>query len=228
MAQVLVEADYRMKTIGIGLEPPPIRMTTFIGALKRAPRQMQSWWLTPNYRCISVSDDKLAVKLVGQGVNLSTDVLSFEMKGKPINTNIKPSSASKRYAESFTKKFEKIAAARPVFHQLRTTMDLLIINAWLRRQNAFEKVGWSPDSLLDEQVVPTKTCQVPEKVACVANAVWKEHVLMLPVGGGVSISPNLALSEENVRTDSGGKLASRKSDTEAELVQIKNESWWWD
>jgi hypothetical protein len=32
-AQVLVEADYRMKLIGIGVEPPPVNLVTFIAAL---------------------------------------------------------------------------------------------------------------------------------------------------------------------------------------------------
>jgi hypothetical protein len=31
-AQVLVEADYRMKLIGIGLERPPVRMVSFVGS----------------------------------------------------------------------------------------------------------------------------------------------------------------------------------------------------
>ena len=41
MAHVMVEADYRMKLIAMGLEAPPIAMTTFIGELKNAPRGMQ-------------------------------------------------------------------------------------------------------------------------------------------------------------------------------------------
>ena len=35
-AMVLVEADYRMKRIAIGVEPPPVRMTTFAMALQVA------------------------------------------------------------------------------------------------------------------------------------------------------------------------------------------------
>ena len=38
-AQVLIEADYRMKLIGIGLEPPPVKMVTFLGPLDRGPAE---------------------------------------------------------------------------------------------------------------------------------------------------------------------------------------------
>jgi hypothetical protein len=35
-AQVLVEADYRMKLIGIGIEPPPVKMATYIDRVAAA------------------------------------------------------------------------------------------------------------------------------------------------------------------------------------------------
>src|SRR4029077_5405737 len=55
-AQVLIEADYRMKLIGIGVEPPPVNLVTFIGALN-SPKMatMQRWWFTPNYDCVKVT-----------------------------------------------------------------------------------------------------------------------------------------------------------------------------
>ena len=36
VARVIVEADYRMKLIGINLEPAPVKMMTFLGMLKSA------------------------------------------------------------------------------------------------------------------------------------------------------------------------------------------------
>ena len=224
MAQVLVEADYRMKTIGIGLEPAPIRMTTFIGALQKAPRRMQSWWLSPDYKCVKVNEAGTAMQMVGQGVKLSTDILSFANRGKAARSKVKVSTAAKRYAKSFTSKFEKIAEVRPVFRQLRTVMDLLIAAAWLRKENGLERVGWRPVALLDEEKIATQTGNVPKAVACVANAVWKQHVLLLPVGGGVSISPNLAIESENRVTDKSGKL----SDLHRELKPDAPANWWWD
>ncbi|MBC7851997.1 MAG: DUF1598 domain-containing protein, partial [Pirellulaceae bacterium] len=73
-AQVLIEADYRMKRIAIGLEPPPVKMMTFLSALD-SPREatLQRWWFTPDYDCVRASEDRLAMELVGQGVKLQTE-----------------------------------------------------------------------------------------------------------------------------------------------------------
>ncbi|MBW3599541.1 MAG: DUF1598 domain-containing protein, partial [Planctomycetes bacterium] len=72
-AQVLVEADYRMKLIGIGIEKPPVKIVSYV---ERAnPRDvsrnaLQRWYFTPNYECVRMSDDELALELVGEGVKL--------------------------------------------------------------------------------------------------------------------------------------------------------------
>ena len=67
-AQVLIEADYRMKLIGIGLQPPPVKMMTFIRAVTSARNGgLQRWWFTPNYDAVRITEDRLAMQLVGQG-----------------------------------------------------------------------------------------------------------------------------------------------------------------
>jgi hypothetical protein len=50
-AQMLVEADYRMKLIGIGLEQPPTKISSYFDLVGTGARQgiLQRWWFTPNY-----------------------------------------------------------------------------------------------------------------------------------------------------------------------------------
>src|SRR5262249_30866594 len=72
-AQVMVEADYRMKLIGIGIEPPPVKMATYIDRASPTDvsrNALQRWFFTPNYDCVRVAEDDLAMELVGQGVKL--------------------------------------------------------------------------------------------------------------------------------------------------------------
>ena len=72
-AQVLVEADYRMKLIGIGLEEPPVRLVSFINTVKPAPdgpQRLVRWFFTPDYECVRTSEDGLAMETVGDGVKL--------------------------------------------------------------------------------------------------------------------------------------------------------------
>ncbi|HQU41707.1 MAG TPA: DUF1598 domain-containing protein, partial [Pirellulales bacterium] len=72
-AQVMVEADYRMKLIGIGAEHPSIKLASFVELADPAQisrNALQRWWFVPNYECVRLSDDHLAMELVGEGVKL--------------------------------------------------------------------------------------------------------------------------------------------------------------
>ncbi len=72
-AQVMVEADYRMKLIGIGLEKPPIKLVTYVDratASEFNSNALQRWFFVPDYECVRVSNDNLAMELVGDGVKL--------------------------------------------------------------------------------------------------------------------------------------------------------------
>ena len=73
-ARVMLEADYRMKRIAVGLESPPVRMSTFASEMTSgAQGQLQRWWFTPEYEGVRVSPDHLALELDGRGVQLETE-----------------------------------------------------------------------------------------------------------------------------------------------------------
>lgn len=225
LAQVMIEADYRMKMMAVGLEAPPIRMTTFIDALRGAPRDMQRWWFMPNYDCVRVDKQENAIQLVGQGVILSTQKIDFDKNARIVPTGTKPSSASKKYATSFTKHYSKIAEVRPVFAQLRNIIDLLVLAAWIHKSKAYDRVDWKPAHLNDEANLPIEIYADPRQAQCVANAVWKGHILILPAGGGVSINASVALSKKYLKVDESGSI--ERLSKSFELPADANR-WWWD
>jgi len=135
-ARVLIEADHRMKLIGIGLHPPPVRMTTFLGALGSARHStLQRWWFTPNYDCVKTSADGNAMGLVGQGVQLQNEDKVIGPNGKLINSAAKADRASELFTTAFTKKYPEIAAASPVYAQMRNLIDLTVAAAYLRKHD---------------------------------------------------------------------------------------------
>src|SRR5262249_8671947 len=72
-AQMLVEADYRMKLIGIGLEKPPVKMQSYVDRANPASvsrNALQRWFFVPDYQCVRVTSDDNAMELVGEGVKL--------------------------------------------------------------------------------------------------------------------------------------------------------------
>lgn len=225
-AQVLVEADYRMKRIAIGAEPPPIKMTTFIGALE-SPQQgmLQRWWFTPDYKCVRLADDKLAAELVGQGVQLQAEDKLIGADGSLAAAGAKPNKASELYTLSFTRKYPEISAASPVYAQLRNVIDLAITAALIRRHDYYAHADWDAALLRDEARYPVETLPAPQRVSCVVNSLWKGSRLLTPAGGGISIRPDEALKTENVLPDENQAVATQQRKVE---IPKEAERWWWD
>lgn len=225
MAKVLIEADYRMKLIGIGLESAPVKMVTFIGALNSARNgALQRWWFTPNYECVRVADDRLAMELVGQGVRLQSEDKVIGPGGKLLNERAVPNKASDMFVASFTEKYEAIAAREPVFAQMRNCIDLLVAAAFLQREDFYGRTAWDARVLLSERQLPTRTHNTPRKAPCAANSLWKGNRLLTPAGGGVSILPHRALSPERVLKDDGSVAKLRRQTSE----RLPEDRWWWD
>jgi hypothetical protein len=224
-AQVLVEADYRMKCMAVGLEPPPVAMKTYLGVL-RSPsgNTLQRWWFTPNYDCVRLTDDGLALELVGQGVQLQTEDRVILPGGALAVSTGTPNLAATTFANSFTERFPAIAAASPVFAELRNLIDLSICATWLRHSDALTRTGWPAEILRDEKQFSVETLTTPKKVACVANAVWNGNRMLVPAGGGVSISPDEALQAEHLLPQDRN-LSQRRSAVESSR---KADHWWWD
>jgi hypothetical protein len=224
-AQVLVEADYRMKRIAIGIEPPPVKMATFLSALD-SPREatLQRWWFTPEYDGIRITGDSLAMELVGQGVKLQAEDIRIGPDGALAAAGEKPGKASQLFCSAFTKKYPDIAAASPVYAQLRNMTDQAIVAAFLRRHDLYARAGWTADVLRDEGRLPCETLAAPKQVACVVNWQWKGARLLTPAGGGVSIDAEAALEPDRLLADEQGRLEQQRK----QLPRGGDDRWWWD
>ena len=223
-AKVMVEADYRMKLMAVGLEDPVVRkLTTFIEALKGSPKSLQRWWLTPEYKRLKQATDGLTVQFVGRGVSLKTENVLFDKNANVQRQSTKPSRAARIYSKSFTRNYDALAQVKPVFAQLRNVMDCLVAAAWIRHQAGWNKCELVPEIFLDETRLETKTNPAIEHAQCVANAVWKQNVLLLPAGGGVSITPTESLEDGNLRLDKTNKLQDL-----ARSIEVDQDAWWWD
>jgi hypothetical protein len=225
-AQVLIEADYRMKRIGIGIEPPPIKLTTFIGAADSAQAgSLQRWWFTPDYKCVRLAEDKLAAELVGQGVQLLGEDKLIGADGTLAAAGARPNKASELFTLGFTRRYPEIAAASPIYAQLRALIDLSIIAAIVRRHNFYELSGWNARLLNDETRFAVETLPEPLQVECVVNSLWKGNRLLAPAGGGVSIRPDEALQPDNLLSDDSAAVQTQRTQV---TLPTEKSRWWWD
>jgi len=227
-AQVMVEADYRMKLIGIGLENPPVRIPSYVSRANPrsvARNALQRWYFTPNYDCVRVSDDELAMALEGEGVQLMSEDQFVQADGaRAVSASL--DRASQEFVNTFTAKYAELAAKEPVYAQLRNLIDMTIAAAFIQQRDYYGQASWQMTVFGSEARFPVETYPEPKQVETAVNAVWKGNTLMTPVGGGVSIRPLLALASDRIKPDEKGELKALHEQTS--IQALPKDRWWWD
>ena len=226
-AQVMVEADYRMKLIGIGMERPSVHMVSFVDLANPAQvsrNALQRWYFVPDYECVRVSEDGLAAELVGDGVKLVGENEAVSESGIRRKAS-RGNRASQAFVTGFTKKYSALAESSPVFAQLRNLIDLAVAAAFIQDRDYYGKAGWKMPVFGNESRLPVQNYKAPEKVDSVVAAKFKGNRLMTPIGGGVRIEPALALDEQNTLSDEKGEVESLRQSLKPDL---KKGQWWWD
>ena len=225
-AQVLVDADYHMKLIGIGLEQPPVRISSFIqNATAGNTSTLQRWFFQPDYDYVKVTDDELAMHLDGGGVKLVGEAESVTRGGQRHGKS-KSSRASRMFTTSFTKMYGALAEKMPLYAELRNVIDMSVAAAFIQEMDFYGQADWNMNYFGNESNVTVEKYHAPTKIAPAINAVWKNGLLMTPIGGGVNIQPRVAISSDRMKTDESGEIAKvRKS---INVSDLKTDQWWWD
>ncbi|MDA7978659.1 MAG: DUF1598 domain-containing protein [Pirellulales bacterium] len=229
MAKVMVEADYRMKLIGIGLEHvAAMRKKTYVD---RATPSMVSrnamarWYFVPDYECVRVAQDGFAMELVGDAVKLVGEDELVNADGSR-RSGKRTNRASQMWVKDFTKNYPQMTYPLPVLAQLRNCIDLLVAAAFIKEHDYYGKANWRPGALLSERVLSVEKYNTPKEVATAVNAIWKNNTLMTPIGGGVEIQPLEALKNSNLINDKNGSVAATRD--QIDVSNLPANRWWWD
>ena len=225
-ARVLVEADYRMKLIGIGLQDPMVPMSTWIERSRPSAgsNALQRWYFEADYSTVASNESGNAMRLVGRGVKLSGELEGVQKDGNRKRTG-KADPASKGFTQEFTEKFDMIADATPVFHEMRNLFDMSIAAAFIQDRDLYEKAGWNLGAFEDESRFAVNRGSEVSQVETAINAVWKDSQLMTPIGGGVHIAARKLIDPSAVTIDQEVETKLEKMGAPADLQQSQ---WWWD
>ncbi len=227
-ARVLVEADYRMKLIGIGLERLPIPMASFVERSRTASgsaSSLERWYFQPNYDGVAVSEDGLAMKLNDRGVQLVGENERVSTDGTRTSSG-RTSKASASFCADFTKKYPMIADRVPVYAEMRNLIDTAIAAAYIQEQDYYGQANWDLGTFADESKFAVETHESPQQVETAVTAVWKGSKLVTPLGGGVHMQPRKAISSEHLTTETDGQTAGVKQT--AGPANLADGQWWWD
>jgi hypothetical protein len=227
--QVLVEADYRMKLIALGLEQAPVRIVTWIEKVDLSSvnkNALQRWFFVPDYQCVRVTEDNLGMEMVGQGVKLMGEGELVTADGQRRAQGTPGSKASELFTKSFTQKYADLAARSPVYAQLRNLIDLAVACRFIQQRDFFGQAGWRAEVLMSEDKIPVMTFQTPLYVEPVTAAILRGNKLGTPIAGGVRIEADRALASENLLHDDKGNV--NKVRQELNLKNLTADQWWWD
>lgn len=224
-ARVMVAADYRMKRIGMGLEPSPVSgLPSYLQLIGPGSRGMSAmaprWWLVPNYEPLLTDDEGLAWELRGSGVKCLTEETFFGQGGRAAQTG-QASPEALRWAEAMTEKYDELARRDAVFGELRNCMDLAVVAALLVKERLLARAGLSLPLLIDPDVVPLSELSAPRQVASQASAVKKGRNWVISASGGVQIDAwrIVARQEKNAAALRSARPAAPPAD---------DPRWWWD
>jgi hypothetical protein len=226
-AQVMIEADYRMKLIGIGLERPPVKLASYVDLASPSQvsrNSLQRWYFVPDYQCVRVSDDQLAMELVGEGVKLvgEDEVVSGDGSRQQAATSNR---ASQAFVHGFTKAYADLAKKVPVYAQLRNVIDMSVAAAFIQDQDLYSHADWQATTFCSEEKFPVETNPTPQKVDTAVASIWRGNRLSTPYGGGVEIRAEEAIAPLNRLEDEGGKVGKARAEVRIELADGQ---WWWD
>jgi hypothetical protein len=226
-AQVLVEADYRMKLIGIGLQDPIIPMTTWIerSSPSSSTSGLQRWYFQADYSSVATNEAGTALRLQGRGVMLTGEKESVQNDGKRKRTGNVGDKASVGFTKEFTEKFDKLAEVLPVFAEMRNLFDMSVAAAFIQDRNLYEKSGWNLGVFGDERKLAVNVGTGITQVETAINAVFKESRLMTPIGGGVHIAARKLINPSSTVVD---KDVESQRDKIAAPSDLSADQWWWD
>ncbi|REJ91827.1 MAG: DUF1598 domain-containing protein [Planctomycetota bacterium] len=225
-ALALVEADFRMKRISLGLEPAGVRgIRSHLALLSPRGNSMQRWWFAPYYEAIYTDESGLAYAIAGQRVQVMAQEERVDADGDRSDAAVTRAS-TQRFAKLFTEHYEELAAAEPVFAELQNLFDLAVVSALLRSERVLDRTGWSAEYFLDEEDCPIASYPVPRSVASQSVTRSARGGSMLGLIGGVTLNPRSVARESTMvdREGSGVAVAER----ERALGGSDVDGWWWD
>ncbi len=225
-AHVLVEADYRMKLYGLGLNRLP-GLDSYVDKLKTGSKNaLVRWFFAPSYESVLVSENDLAMGLVGGSVELMTEEESVDQFGNREAARKKAAGASVAFCKSFNQNYDSIAAVDPVFGELKNCMDLAVLAAFMQSKDYYGLSGLALDVLTNEEKLSIRTRNTVKHVESVVTAVFRNNQLITPVSGGVTVYPMDQVRGDKVSVDTSGKNEQLRD--EVKLSNVQDGQWWWD
>ena len=231
-ARVMVEADYRMKLVGMGLEAGVPGVQSYLAMIHVPPGKspppmgVLRWWFTLNYDAVLSTAGHEAFALRGQGVKVLSENERLTAEGKRVHTG-ESETLTQEFARSFTEHFEELCVKYPIYAELRNVCDLALAAALIRTEGLAEKTSWHMTCFGPRGAYRVELGAAPKTVETVINhrVINRVHVVA-GVSGGVRVDPAALVSRQAIQTEGYGAVS--QCHAAAVPKQLPDDAWWWD
>jgi hypothetical protein len=190
-ARVLVAADYRLKRIGMGLEPSGVKelpsYLTMVPAGGKAT-SLPRFWLEAEYDPIARDADELAWRLSGRRMKCLTETDLAGKDGMRRGAGAADAAAQK-WCAAMTQHYDAVAAKQAVFAELLNCVDLAVVAALIKGRQLDGRAGLDLGPLVDAAKLPLPRYDAPTTVPTVASGLKKGTNWVLSASGGIQFQP---------------------------------------
>jgi len=227
VARVIVEADYRMKLIGIDKLDAGKSIPSYFDLLplnlQKDPPAMEAlrWWLTMKYDAVYHSPDRNAFEIQGASVKCLSENQMLTAEGKHLPTgNAEP--INRMFASNFTSHYGELAKRDRVFADTQNVFDLALIAALIRHEQLDDRTGIELGVFAQSGGYRPAQYPVPREVDSVVNhRVYNGRDVVVQVAGGVRADLMAVVKDQQIAKESS-KLATIAT------PQLPAGRWWWD
>jgi hypothetical protein len=232
VAQVLVEADYRMKLVGMGLEPGTVDVPSYLDLIEvpkgqaAPPLDVLRWWFTLKYDAVQATAERDSFEIRGPGVQVLSENELLTNLGQQVHTG-KSEPVNQEFAQRFTEHFAALGEKYPVYADLQNIFDLALVSALISSEHLADRVGWHMTCFRDADQYQVALGQAPQSVESVINhRVINQTQIIVGVSGGVHVEPWALVKGEAITTSNYGALAAQRKNSATQ--DLPPEAWWWD
>jgi Protein of unknown function (DUF1598) len=230
VAKVIIEADYRMKLVGIDKLEAGKNIPSYFDLLpkddQKNPPALDAlrWWLTLKCDAITRNNSRDAFELAGSSVLCQSENQLLTAEGQHVPTG-QAEETNRQFAERFTKHYGELASRDLVFADCANIFDLSLVAAIIANEKLDARTqpltSFAPKGIYS----PVRYSPATEVESVVNHRVYGGKNIVVQVAGGVRPDPlALVTGSQPAAEDSSLTKLTEVAKPEANA----NNRWWWD
>jgi hypothetical protein len=230
VARVIIEADYRMKLIGIGKLDAGPNIPNFFDLLTDEEKTNSNldalrWMLTTKFESVLHSRDRNVFEIRGSSVLCVSENQFLTDQGERVQTG-KSEPTNRQFAANFTKHYSELASRDLVFAELHGIFDLGLVAALLWDQRAADQIGWDMGVFATGAAYQAAKFEAPTTVDSVSNhRVFNGKNIVVQVAGGVR-ADLMSVVRDRSKLQEAPRLQDFAAKGKPQVLPAGR--WWWD